>query len=115
MIKISYLLLIFAFISCNSNKKLLVGIWKFESITNQYGIGVKPISTADYMEIKRDGTFYYILYDAEIESSGKWDIDENNLIYTYEPKNYSRTYLISLLNSEKLELLENGIKYSFKK
>ncbi len=103
-------------------EKLLVGKWKFEYISNQSGENVKPVGENDFMEVKEDKTFYYILNEAGIESKGTWKLDNanNGLSYTYTPKEGSedilmRTYFVTILSETQLILQENDITYSFKK
>ena len=116
-----YLTPLILLLSCApSDESLLIGNWKFDSITNSEGKSIVKISPEDYMEVKEDKSFYYILYNAEKESSGTWELRNKKLIYTYNSTNphdkiVVRNYKVTELTENNLILLEKGINYSFKK
>ena len=121
MKKLRYLIPLIILFSCSpSDESLLIGKWKFDSIINSEKESIVKVSTEDYMEAKEDKSFYYILYNAEKESSGTWELDNRNLKYTYNSTNPNdeiviRNYEITELSENKLVLLEKEINYSFKK
>ncbi len=96
--------------------------WRFEYIQNEDGEALKPIGENDYMTIEENGSFYYILNEAKIESNGTWQLlkDSKELEFTYHPKENSndtivRTYQVNSYSTTTLVLKEKGIYYAFKK
>ena len=90
--------------------------WMFESIrlaNESNKENLKPIAEGDYMLLREDGTFIYELSTIPLLAEGDWELNNNELIFTYKiPKDTIRTYNISLTRSTLL-LEENGMQFAF--
>ena len=90
--------------------------WMFESIrlaNDSNKENLKPIAEGDYMLLREDGTFIYELSTIPLLAEGDWELNNNELIFTYKiPKDTVRTYNISLTRSTLL-LEENGMQFAF--
>jgi len=90
--------------------------WMFESIRladDSNKENLKPITEGDYMLLREDGTFIYELSTIPLLAEGEWELNNNELIFTYKiPKDTVRTYGISLTSSTLL-LEENGVQFAF--
>ena len=90
--------------------------WMFESIrlaNDSNKENLKPIAEGDYMLLREDGTFIYELSTIPLLAEGDWELNNNELIFTYKiPKDTVRTYNISLTRSSLL-LEENGMQFAF--
>jgi len=108
-------LLMITFFSLSQN---INGKWRFQSIlpdTVENGENLKDISTIDFMQINKDGSFHYEISKEKLIANGSWQLEGKNLSLHYKlPKDTIRYYQITK-NETSLILNENKINFTFKK
>ena len=107
-------------LSCMKTEEVLIGKWKIEAVVDKDRKALLPISSGDYMELTDKGIFTKILYDAEIESTGKWELKKKEIHFTQTSEDSARTetlikYKVEVLEVEKMVLSKGDTIYTFKK
>ena len=106
--------------SCMKTEEVLIGKWKIESVVDKDRKSLLPVSSGDFMELTGKGTYTTILYDAEIESTGKWELKKKEILFTPSLEDSATTetlekFKVEVLEMEKMVLSKGDTIYTFKK
>lgn len=108
--------ILFTLTSCQyrSESELIIGPWKYVSITRQDSIIIN-ISDEDYFQINADSTFKYAVHSVKKHKSGQWTYNDQTLHLKYLNPDTLRHFKINLISNHDLEMQEGNVIYKFKK
>lgn len=106
---------IFCLISIVGYSQTLEQNWRFSSVEKD-GKELFKIVDSDVFYLKNGKFNYSLLAKDSLKANGTYLFNQNKLVFNYtEPKDTLRIYDVEELTSNKLVLLENGVKYLFEK
>lgn len=113
-----FLLINFFYFSCNkkTNKDILLGNWKFDSIYSTDSIGnIQEFENSDSFNLNSDGHFDYSIKKLSLEKKGKWDLQKDSLFLHYTNPDTTRVFIIEILSSNILLLKEGNKSFKYKR
>lgn len=105
-------------IACNkkTNKDILIGNWKFDTIYSTDSIGnVHEFENSDSFNLNSDDHFDYSIKKLSIEKKGKWDLHNDSLFLHYRNPDTTRIFTLEILSSNLLILKEGNKSFKYKR
>jgi len=107
-----------SFYSCykKSNKDILVGNWKFESISlDNTSENYIDFENSDSFSLNSTGHFDYSIENLSLVKHGKWDLKKDTLFLYYHQPDSTRIFIIEILSSNSLHLKEGNNFFKFRR
>ena len=114
ILAVTAILLIISSCQYHSESELIVGPWKYVSITRNDS-NIINISDDDFFQIKADSTFQYAVHSVKKQMSGVWSYNAHTLHLKYLKPDTLRHFKINVLSNHDLELQEGKVIYKLKK
>jgi hypothetical protein len=112
------LLISLNFTSCykKTPKDILVGSWKFETISfSDTTENFLEFENSDSFNLKTNGLFNYSIRNLSLVKNGKWNTKKDSLFLHYQKPDTTRIFVIQILSSNSLLLKEGNNFFKFKR